>query len=137
MAFGTLAFDTLSTSGVITGTAKSVDADYILNGSAKVLFNMNLRSDETMEIANNGISSECLNISSGTDAGTGRPRGNITNAMQNKQYVWTEGCLAGNNTMNLDVGAATTILIPFNQKDADSSNDVDAIGCSAVVGDLA
>jgi len=137
MAFGTLAIDTLSTSGVITGTAKSVDADYILNGSAKVLFNMNLRSDATMDIANNGISVECLNISSGTDSGTGLARGNITNAMQNKQYIWTEGSLAANNNMNLDVGVATTSLIAFQQKDADSSDSADQIGCSAVFGDLA
>ena len=36
MANGTIAFDTLSTSGQITGTAKSVDTDYVVNGSAKV-----------------------------------------------------------------------------------------------------
>ena len=35
MANGTIAFDTLQTSGQITGTAKSVDTDYVLNGSAK------------------------------------------------------------------------------------------------------
>ena len=35
MANGTIAFDTLSTSGQITGTAKSVDTDYVVNGSAK------------------------------------------------------------------------------------------------------
>ena len=32
MANGTIAFDTLSTSGQITGTAKS-DTDYVVNGS--------------------------------------------------------------------------------------------------------
>ena len=105
--------------------------------AAKVTFNMNLRSSTTMDIATNAISTECLNISSGTDAGTGLARGNLTNAMQNKQYIWTEGTLAGNNTNNLDVGVATTSLIPFQQKDADTSNSVDAIGCSAVFGDLA
>ncbi len=36
MANGTIAFDTLSTSGQITGTAKSLDTDYVVNGSAKV-----------------------------------------------------------------------------------------------------
>ena len=35
MANGTIAFDTLSTSGQISGTAKSVDTDYVVNGSAK------------------------------------------------------------------------------------------------------
>ena len=32
MANGTIAFDTLSTSGQITGTAKSVDTDYLASG---------------------------------------------------------------------------------------------------------
>lgn len=105
--------------------------------AAKVLFAMNLRSTTAMDIATNGISSETLNISSGTDAGTGLARGNITNAMQNKQYIWTEGTLAANNTHNLDIGVATTSLIPFQGHDADSSSDSDLIGCSAVFGDLA
>jgi hypothetical protein len=105
--------------------------------AAKVTFNMNLRSDTTMDIVNNAISTECLNISSGTDAGTGLARGNLTNAMQNKQYIWTEGTLAANNTHNLDVGVATTSLIPFQGHDADSGSDSDLIGCSAVFGDLA
>ena len=105
--------------------------------AAKVTFNMNLRSDTTMDIVNNAISTECLNISSGTDAGTGLARGNLTNAMQNKQYIWTEGTLAANNTHNLDVGVATTSLIPFQGHDADSGSDSDLIGCSTVFGDLA
>jgi hypothetical protein len=105
--------------------------------AAKVTFNMNLRSSTTMDIATNAISTECLNISSGTDAGTGLARGNLTNAMQNKQYIWTEGTLAANNTHNLDVGVATTSLIPFQGHDADSGSDSDLIGCSAVFGDLA
>ena len=37
MANGTIAFDTLQTSGQITGTAKSVDTDYVVNGSANSL----------------------------------------------------------------------------------------------------
>ena len=35
MANGTIAFDTLSTSGQIQGTAKSVDTDFIVSGSPK------------------------------------------------------------------------------------------------------
>ena len=105
--------------------------------AAKVTFNMNLRSDTTMDIVNNAISTECLNVSSGTDAGTGLARGNLTNAMQNKQYIWTEGTLAANNTHNLDVGVSTTSLIAFQGHDADSGSDSDLIGCSAVFGDLA
>jgi hypothetical protein len=105
--------------------------------AAKVTFGMNLRSDTSMDIANNAISTECLNISSGTDAGTGLARGNITNAMQNKQYIWVEGCIAANNVSNLDIGVATTSLIPFQQHDADTGNDSDVMSYAAVFGDLA
>jgi hypothetical protein len=105
--------------------------------AAKVTFGMNLRSSTSMDLATNAISTECLNISSGTDAGTGLARGNITNAMQNKQYIWVEGCIAANNVSNLDIGVATTSLIPFQQHDADTGNDSDVMSYAAVFGDLA
>ncbi len=35
MANGTIAFDTLSTSGQISGTAKSLDTDYVVTGTNK------------------------------------------------------------------------------------------------------
>ena len=41
MANGTIAFDTLQTSGQISGTAVSVDADYLAYGSAKSWINLN------------------------------------------------------------------------------------------------
>ena len=37
MANGTIAFDTLQTSGQIDGTARSIDTDYLLNGSGKTI----------------------------------------------------------------------------------------------------
>jgi hypothetical protein len=118
-------------------TAGSLDTLYVVNGSAKVTFNMNLRSSTTMGIATNGISSECLNISSGTDSGTGLSRGNITSAMQNTQYIWVAGSLAANNTQTIDVGVSTTSLIACQQHDADSSTITDQIGCVVIMGDLA
>lgn len=105
--------------------------------AAKVTFSMNLSGSTYMDTAAGGISSQCLNISSGTDAGTGLPRGNLTNAMNNKQYIWTESCWASNNLQNLDVTTSTTSLISFQQHDADTSNDIDAMGCSTIFGDLA
>jgi len=105
--------------------------------AAKVTFSMNLSSDTYMDTAGGAISSQCLNISSGTDAGTGLPRGNLTNAMNNKQYIWTEGMWATNNNQNLDVTPSTTSIIAFQQRDADTSNAIDGFGCSAVFGDLA
>ena len=132
MALGKIKADTLEHS-----TAGSLDTQYVVKGSAKVTFNMNLRSSTTMGIATNGISSECLNISSGTDSGTGLSRGNITNALQNTQYIWAAGSLAANNSQTLDVGVSTTSLIAFQQHDSDSSTITDQIGCAAIFGDLA
>jgi site-specific recombinase XerC len=104
---------------------------------AKVLFGANLRSSETMGIANNDVSDMNLNISSIVDVGTGLLTGNITNAMSSKQYIWTEGTLAANNTACLDIGVATTSLLRIQQRDADSSTITDAISCTVVHGDLA
>jgi len=105
--------------------------------AAKVTFGMNLRSSTSMDIATNAISTECLNITSGTDAGTGLARGNITNAMQNKQYIWVAGSLAANNTQTIDVGVSTTSLIACQQHDANTSTITDQIGCVIIMGDLA
>jgi hypothetical protein len=62
MANGTIAFDTLSTSGQISGTAKSVDTDYVVSGSAKMVINYD-------QIADTVRSS--LNVSSVSDNSTG------------------------------------------------------------------
>ena len=126
----------VATAGSIDVTTGSVTTN-LQSALAKVLFNMNMRSSTTMDIATDAVSSETLNISSASDEGTGDSHGNITNPMQNKQYIWTEGTLAANNTNNLDVGVSTTSLIAFQGHDADSSSDADLIGCSAVFGDLA
>ena len=79
MANGTIAFDTLSTSGQITGTAKSVDTDYVVNGSAKMWVNF----DGTGTIA----SRDSFNLSSLTDNGTGDYTATFTNAMGNANHA--------------------------------------------------
>ncbi len=78
MANGTIAFDTLSTSGQITGTAKSVDTDYVVNGSAKVLGQKNT--------AGTSIDAT-LNVSSLDDDGTGDFGINYTNSFSSTNYV--------------------------------------------------
>ena len=80
MANGTIAFDTLQTSGQISGTAKSVDADYLAYGSAKVVYNFELDSS-----ANNFEGS--FNCSSGSDDGTGDATVTFTNAMGSQNYT--------------------------------------------------
>ena len=81
MANGTIAFDTLQTSGQITGTAKSVDTDYVVNGSAKVWSNV----DNTGTI---GVS-DSLNVSTATDEATGQYKLTYTNNMSNSSYAWS------------------------------------------------
>jgi len=74
MANGTIAFDTLSTSGQITGTAKSVDTDFVVNGSAK-MFNAARYSGGTPS------ATKSLNVSSMTDSNTGDSLTNLSSAM--------------------------------------------------------
>ena len=78
MANGTIAFDTLSTSGQITGTAKSVDTDYVVNGSAKSWVNFNGTSTVAIR--------ESLNVTNILDEGTGDYTVNFTNSMANANY---------------------------------------------------
>jgi hypothetical protein len=98
---------------------------------------MNLSASTFLTVPNNSLSTQTLNVSSGTDAGTGLARGNLTNAMNALDYIWAEGIKAANNTANLDVGVATTSLIPFQIHDADTGSDTDQISCATVFGDLA
>ena len=82
MANGTIAFDTLQTSGQITGTAKSVDTDYVVNGSAKQ------RITFTMA----GTINSSLNTTSITDEGTGIFKITMDNAMSDTSFsVATSG----------------------------------------------
>ena len=79
MANGTIAFDTLQTSGQITGTAKSVDTDYVVNGSVKAWTNFN----GTGTIA----ARESFNVSSLNDDNTGRYTVSFTNNMEDANFV--------------------------------------------------
>ena len=63
MANGTIAFDTLQTSGQISGTAVSVDTDYLAYGSGKVWCALN--GENTIAIR------DSFNTTSITDNGAG------------------------------------------------------------------
>ena len=85
MANGTIAFDTLSTSGQITGTAKSLDTDYVVNGSAKAWINMN--GADTI------ATRDSFNVSGITDNATGDFTVAINNDFENANYsVASHGC---------------------------------------------
>tara|TARA_R100001377_G_scaffold23041_1_gene12439 strand:- start:248 stop:649 length:402 start_codon:yes stop_codon:yes gene_type:complete len=104
MANGTIAFDTLSTSGQISGTAVSVDADYLAYGSAKMWINFNGKS--TIAIR------DSFNNTSITDDGTGSYTITINNDMANANYCTTSGLgragLATCTFINDSSWAATT-----------------------------
>jgi hypothetical protein len=90
MANGTIAFDTLQTSGQITGTAKSVDTDYVVNGSAKVWAHLDLNTENTID--------DSLNVASITDRATGRFTVTYTNAMATVNYTSLGSAFTGTST---------------------------------------
>jgi len=129
-SFGTLKADTLTHS-----TAGSLATNFVVNGSAKAAYAFNIDS-EYMTIANNTLSSESLNASSGTDRGTGTLTVALTSAMATRQFTFVTGCKGTNNAHCLD-GASTTSSILSETNDADTSNASDQCPYAAIFGDLA
>ena len=76
MAFGTLKFDTITTS------QQSLDASFLINGSAKVWINI---------VANGSSITDSFNVSSHDDDGTGDGGINFSNNMANQGYSPTTG----------------------------------------------
>ena len=77
MANGTIAFDTLTTSDQInTGTEKSIDTSFILNGVNKVWFTLGM----------DAVQDDSFNCSSVDDDGTGDFGIHFTNAFSNALY---------------------------------------------------
>ena len=111
MANGTIAFDTLQTSGQISGTAKSVDTDYVVNGSAKAW----------AHIALGGASlPDSFNFSSIDDDGTGEYGLNYTNAMGSVNYP-------ANATVTYNhISAASATSLIFVESKATSSVEIDS-----------
>ena len=91
MANGTIAFDTLSTSGQISGTAKSLDTDYLAYGSAKAWFHIDNGAASTIAL---GDSFNAANSSGITDGGTGIYNFNFGSNMANANYSLTMGSQA-------------------------------------------
>ena len=133
MANGTIAFDTLQTSGQITGTAKSLDTDYVVNGSAKSWVNF----DGEGTIATRAS----LNVASLTDNGTGNYEYNLTNNMSSANYARLVSAGDSGTRRVADTGAATSnttskgTVIHQNISDASLADGGDNNG--AMLGDLA
>ena len=135
MANGTIAFDTLSTSGQISGTAKSLDTDYVVNGSAKAWVNFN----GTGTVA----ARDSLNISSLNDDGVGLHDTNFTNSFGNTNYSCVSQCsyidAASNNvSMNMfeTVGLSTSSA-PYISQIGGGGNEDRSHHFSVNHGDLA
>jgi len=134
MANGTIAFDTLSTSGQISGTAKSVDTDYLASGSAKAW--ANYRGEAT-----NAINAS-LNTTSVTDNGTGDYTQNMTNnfSSANNSYAVSTQAEPGNEDNGmfsyLQTFAASTFRFGARTARNTSKTDVNFI-FPKIHGDLA
>jgi len=104
MANGTIAFDTLSTSGQISGTATSVDADYLAYGSAKVWVNFNGQ--------NTIAARDSFNLASLTDNGTGDYTITFSNNMGNANYIihTTGEQLASNDSVAINKDYSTAYI---------------------------
>ena len=105
MANGTIAFDTLSTSGQISGTARSVDTEYIVKGSAKFFV--------TYTGTTTTASFSSFNFSTLNDDGYGRTTHSFTNNFSaNKEYtVVGSGCSSSEFTTTFTAGPAIDSLI--------------------------
>ena len=129
MANGTIAFDTLSTSGQISGTAKSVDTDYVVNGSAKAWSNVN----GTGTIAIN----DSFNVSGVTDNGLGDITNTFSNAMSNTSYVMTisGGYVNDDGMARYSEATANWRTYYYNEGTRDAKDG--SVNSSAIHGDLA
>ena len=149
MANGTIAFDTLSTSGQISGTAKSVDTDYLASGSAKMVINYDHRQASIMS---------SLNVASVSDDATGKftitftasktdinyspSSASIANAGSDRVGNFVGIAVTDNGTVNARSTAFTTSTLKINSGYASNASanaaaaDSDA-NCVQTFGDLA
>ena len=129
MAFGTLAFDTLSTSGQISGTALSVDADYLAYGSAKA----RVTGSAAAAIA----TGQSFNISSGTDHGTGDYSYAFINNLDSASYTGAVAPHGGGLRLATSYTVRNTTGVFAIYVGTSNSAVSDHGHCGAAFGDLA
>jgi hypothetical protein len=130
MANGTIAFDTLQTSGQITGTAKSVDTDYVVNGSAKAWVNF----DGT---ASGAAARDSFNVSGMTDNSTGNYTVTYSANFNNTNNSPVTGAGGSGYTDRLlTIDSITTSTVTLVENTIDSTQDV-AICTVHTMGDVA
>ena len=128
MANGTIAFDTLSTSGQISGTAKSVDTDYIVKGSPKLFLGA---------LVGDAVVSDSLNVASSTDDGTGQYTYNTTNAFNRdiNEIGFANSVQIADGAMRM-FGSSTASAAKVHTYDM-SATDTDLAHGVIICGDLA
>ena len=128
MANGTIAFDTLQTSGQITGTAKSVDTDFVVNGVNKIWVDL----DGTGTIAID----DSLNCTSATDNNTGDYTVTFTNSMNSATY--SGAAMGANRRVVVFQSRAAGNTNVYSQDHNDGTNEADSDPtCFHICGDLA
>ena len=127
MANGTIAFDTLSTSGQISGTAVSLDTDYLASGSAKAWVRY-------VTVTSTAIN-DSFNCGSITDNGTGGTTIAFSNNMGNANFA--VGAIAGQDeTFILFRSPATSSWTQNTANPSAATLDCARVG-GIVMGDLA
>ena len=131
MANGTIAFDTLSTSGQIDGTARSIDTDYLLNGSAKCWINY----DAT---ASSDYTRDSFNVASTTDHAVGQHDITFSNVMANVNHAGvTNGHRDDNQAISIiHYGQSNLFRFKLNAHTSSTNSDSDAT-FGAIFGELA
>ena len=121
VAHGTIAFETLTTSDQVkTGTEKSLDTSYLLNGSLKSWLNMNGQS--TIAI------NDSFNIASIADNGTGSYGATVSNAMSNTYYVAAgEHSSNGSFSANYRIIPSTTTVMLFFTQAGNAAEDAETV----------
>ena len=130
MANGTIAFDTLSTSGQISGTAVSVDTDYLAYGSSKAW--IHYEGDETSNILK-----DSFNMAGITDLSAGRHSVTYTNNMNNAFYA-ASACGSTQRRGHTDTNSHATTGITFEYEAGGGTTFTDAAQNQHIImGDLA
>ena len=128
MANGTIAFDTLQTSGQISSTAKSVDTDYIAHGTVKSL---HVYHQGTPTIKSS------FNVTSISDDATGLYTVTLTNSMSASEFAVTKGSASAIYQRNTAGGPANSNTIEMRIRDASANNADAQYNVGAAIGDLA
>jgi len=130
VAHGTIAFDTLTTSDQVnTGTEKSIDTSYLLNGSAKQW--------KQFDAGDSNAIRDSFNTTSITDEGTGEFMVVITNNMSNANYcVHVTGSTNMSGAIDSDTVATSQYGTEYDE-DSNGNRADPNNGMSSAQGDLA